>query len=448
MFSSNLFFKCNHSIDIRNGFDSEVVEAYLTNLCSSTGERVGFVYGLYLLNEKKDLSVDRAAALALFRVMHNLRVSRPSVFVGLKLYSVSDKPRKVVVNDELLARSGLPTTLITWPASMEKRVEDSITITRKGIVWSGMNFCFSNFQGHALERTLSDYVPDVEILFRHLPAKMFSRKMVNGEFVIQCLAKTAKCLEFPADISDAKALEQFVKNCASVGFELEIKDAAQLANGEKHRLYSDSADTYVDLVRMANHLILERMFECTDSKEFKKFGNALNFHKNYFDDTVDGKFSVAHGAPFALGGIVEDGKMKLGLNSKVQALVFLLRMAEDSAFASFCEELTALEVQICENAGHFRGAEGEKFVYDDTKFGCGFGSQIGPDQHYTKNGKPVVAYNAMGHGYSIACTLFETGGESFGDGYKFRDSFLSGASTRDDAIRNLIVDIFSPAKGV
>ncbi len=37
----------------------------------------------------------------------------------------------------------------------------------------------------------------------------------------------------------------------------------------------------------------------------------------------------------------------------------------------------------------------------------------------------------MGHGYSIACTLFETGGESFGNGYKFRDSFLSGASTRD-----------------
>ena len=442
MFSSNLFSKCNNSINISNGFDSEVVEAYLTNLCS--GERVGFVYGLYLMNEKKDLSVDRAAALALFRVLHNLRVARPSVFVGLKLYSVSDKPRKVVVDDGLLTRSGFPTTLITWPASMEKRVEDSITITRKGIVWSGMNFCFSNFQGHTLERTLSDYVAEAEILFRHLPAKMFARKMVNGEFVIQCLAKTAKCLEYPADISDPEARAQFVKNCASVGFELEIKDAAQLADGEKHRLYSDSADNYVDLVRMANHLVLERMFECADSKEFKKFGNALNFHKNYFEDAAT--FSIAHGAPFPLGGIVEDGTHTLGLNSKVQALVFLLRMAEDPAFAYFCEELTALEVQICENAGHFRGAEGAKFVYDDTKFGCGFGSQIGPDQDYTKNGKPVVAYNAMGHGYSIACTLFETGGESFGDGFKFRESFFAGASSRDKAIRNLIKGIFSPGE--
>ena len=121
-------------------------------------------------------------------------------------------------------------------------------------------------------------------------------------------------------------------------------------------------------------------------------------------------------------------------------------MAEDPAFAYFCEELTALEVQICENAGHFRGAEGAKFVYDDTKFGCGFGSQIGPDQDYTKNGKPVVAYNAMGHGYSIACTLFETGGESFGDGFKFRESFFAGASSRDKAIRNLIKGIFSPGE--
>ncbi len=67
---------------------------------------------------------------------------------------------------------------------------------------------------------------------------------------------------------------------------------------------------------------------------------------------------------------MEDEKRKLGLNFKVQALAFLLCMAEDPAFKfpSFCDELTALEVRICENAGHFRGAEGEKFVYDDTKF--------------------------------------------------------------------------------
>ena len=183
------------------------------------------------------------------------------------------------------------------------------------------------------------------------------------------------------------------------------------------------------------------MFESTDSKDFKKYGNALNFHKRYFEDPGDGEFSIAHGAPFRLGEI--DLSRPLGLNALVQALAYLLSMDEDPCFAAFCAELASLEVQICENAGHFRkDAAGEAFIADDTKFGGGFGCQVGPDQpSYTKHGAPVVPYHAMGHGYSIACgCLF--GAAFLGDRGVLR-CFLGGAATRGEAIANLMVAIFS-----
>jgi hypothetical protein len=272
--------------------------------------------------------------------------------------------------------------------------------------------------------------------FAHLPRELFERTKYNREFVIQCLAKPAKCLEFPADIGDPSARAQFLKNCQSVGFDVELGDS-----GIEHRLYDRKTASDETLVRWTNELILQRMFECTDSKDFKKYGNALNFHKRYFEDPGDDKFSIAHGAPFRLGEI--DLSRPLGLNALVQALAYLLSMDEGPYFAAFCAELASLEVQICENAGHFRkDAAGEVFIYDDTKFGGGFGCQVGPDQpsSYTKHGVPVVPYHAMGHGYSIACSLF--GAASLGD----RDvlsSFLGGAATRGEAIVHLMVAIFS-----
>lgn len=89
------------------------------------------------------------------------------------------------------------------------------------------------------------------------------------------------------------------------------------------------------------------------------------------------------------------------------------------------------------------GIDGAKLIYDDTKFGCGFGCQLGPDQEYTKNGEPVVAYNAMGHGFSIACSLFAVGGESFGDKATLRATVLGGAAGAEGAVSHLIVDIFA-----
>jgi hypothetical protein len=434
MISSTLLAISSNTVSIDADTSRDSIESFISGVISTT-DRVGFVSGGHSQNEKGDLYTNRPVMLALFHVIHKLRVKSPSKTAGLKLYLLSNKTRKVV-DEGVLERSGLSIDLVTWDPSMVQRVEGSITVTPHGIVWADMNFDFSNFQGHKITRPLSHYLkPDsIKAHFSHLPAQMFERTDFNREFVIQCLAKSAKCLEFPADISDASARAQLVKNCASVGFDMELGGP-----DVEHRLYDRKTFSDKTLVHWANTLILERMFECTDSKEFKKYGNALNFHKKYFEDIGDG-LSIAHGAFHPLGAI--DPSKQLGLNVKVQAFSYLLSMAEDPAFASFCEELTSLEVQICENAGHFRKNDAGAFIYDDTKFGCAFGCQVGPDQAYTKHGKPVVPYNAMGHGYGIACSLFPIGGASFGD----RDALkgiLAGSVSVEAAIVALALDIFS-----
>lgn len=434
MISSTLLAISSNTLSINADTSSDSIQSFIVSVIA-TVEKVGFVSGGHLQNGKGDLYTSRSAMLALFKAVDDLRVKSPSKTSGLKLYLLSNKTRKVI-DDGVLERSGFPADLITWDSSMVERVEGCVTVSLHGIVWADMNFDFSNFQGHTLTRPLSHYIKPEQIKthFSHLPAQMFERTNFNREFVIQCLAKSAKCLEFPADISDASARAQFAKNCASVGFDMELGGP-----DIEHRLYDRETLSDKTLVHWANTLILERMFECTDSKEFKKYGNALNFHKKYFEDIGDG-LSIAHGAPHPLGAI--DPSKQLGLNAKVQALGYLLSMAEDPAFASFCEELTSLEVQICENAGHFRKNDAGAFIYDDTKFGCAFGCQVGPDQAYTKHGKPVVPYNAMGHGYGIACSIFPIGGASFGD----RDALkgiLGGSVSVEAAIVALALDIFS-----
>jgi hypothetical protein len=444
MISSTLLAISSNTIQINSSSTTEINREAINEFVSNVADKVGFVAGCHLQNDKGDVYVNRPAVLALFGVLDGLRKSNPSKICGLKLYLLSDKTRKVV-DEGVLERSGLPADLITWDPSMVQRVEGSVTVSRRGILWADMNFDFSNFQGHTLTRPLSHYLSTEVIAerFSHLPRQLFDRTEFNREFVIQCMAKPAKCLEFPADITaDASARAQLVKNCASVGYDLDLRDATQLADGAKHRLYDRETDSDETLVRWTNELTLQRMFECTDSKEFKKYGNALNFHKKYFDD-IGTEYSIAHGVSFPLGGI--DAVRPLGLNALVQALGYLLSMAEDPAFADFCSELTSLEVQICENAGHFRKGDGGVFIHDETKFGGGFGCQVGPDQPYTKHGgQPVIPYHAMGHGYSIACSLFPVGGESFGDRSVLR-GFLGGADTREEAIVNLVATIFSRA---
>ena len=440
MFCSKILAASTNTVDI-NKSTVEFIEAFILDLIA-TDTTVGFVSGGHLQNEKGDLYTNRPAMEALFEAIHSIRCSRNGKRVqGLKLYLLSNKTRKVV-DEGVLSRSGFPADLMVWDPSMVERVEGSVTVTHSRIVWADMNFDFSNFQGHTLARPLSHYVTEETIteFFSHLPRQLFERKGFNCEFVIQCMGKPAKCLEFPADISTASGLAQFVNNCTSVGFEFEVKTAEQIASGEKHRLYDQEYDSNETFVRGTTTLTLQRMFESTDSKEFKKYGNALNFHPSYFED-MDGKHSVAHGSPFPLGEI--DLVHPLGLNAKVQALAYLLRMDEDPAFAAFCEKLVSLEVQICENAGHFRKNDNGAFIYDDTKFGGGFGCQVGPDQEYTKHGKPVVPYHAMGHGYSIACSLFSSDITFLGDRATL-NTILCGAATRKEAISNLIVDIFSP----
>jgi hypothetical protein len=419
----------SNTINVSHEINHEAIKTFLSGILS-TESKVGFLAGFHAQNEKGDLRTNRPVVLAVFRVIHDLRISNPSRTSGLKIYLLSSKPRKVV-DEGVLSRSGFSPDLVTWSPSMVERVEGSVTVNRGGIVWADMNFDFSNFMGHTLSRPLSHYV-SAEVIatrFAHLPREMFERTKFNREFVIQCLAKPAKCLEFPADISDPEARAQFLKNCRSVGFDVELGDSSI-----EHRLYDRETFSDETLVRWTNELILQRMFECTDSKDFKKYGNSLNFHKKYFED-IGSEFSIAHGAPFGLGEI--DLSRPLGLNALVQALAYLLSMDEDPDFAAFCADLASLEVQICENAGHFRkNAAGEAFIYDDTKFGGGFGCQVGPDPpSYTKHGATVVPYHAMGHGYSIACSLF-------GDQAVLR-SFLGGAATRGEAIENLMVAIFS-----
>ena len=433
MFSSSLLAVASNTFAIRDPISHEDILAYIKHILS-TADKVGFVTGGHLQNDKGDLFTCRPAMLALFGIIHGLRCKDPSKVAGLKLYLLSNKTRKVV-DEGVLERSGFPPSLVTWDLSMVERVEGSITVSSRGILWADMNFDFSNFQGHTIQHSLSHYVSDdiIAARFAHLPREMFDRTKINREFVIQCLAKSAKCLEFPADISEPSARAQFLKNCQSVGFDVTIGD-------DEHSLYDRKILSLEKLVRDTNELILQRMFQCQESKQFKTFGNALNFHKKYFEDIAD-DLSVAHGAPHKLGEISMD--KPLGLNAKVQALGYLLSMAEDPAFASFCKELATLEVQICENAGHFRKNAAGAFISDDTKFGSAFGCQVGPDQEYTKYGKPVVPYNAMGHGYSIACSLFQ-GGESFGD-RQVLSCILGGAATVEEAIRNLTVDIFSAA---
>jgi len=436
MISSTLLAISSNTITIGETINHEAIKTFVLDILA-TADKVGFVAGGHLQNEKGDLYTCRPAMLALFGAVHDLRVANPAKVAGLKLYLVSNKTRKVV-DEGVLERSGFPSTLVTWDSSMTERVEGSVTVSSDGILWADMNFDFSNFQGHTIHRSISYYLSahTIATRFAHLPSQMFSRTEFNREFVIQCLAKSAKCLEFPADISDPAARAQLVKNCASVGYELVLKDSAN----DKHRLYDRETDSDETLVRWTNELTLQSMFESTDSKEFKKYGNALNFHKKYFEDVGD-ELSIAHGAPHPLGGI--DPAKQLGLNAKVQAFSYLLSMAEDPAFADFCKSLASFEVQICENAGHFRKNDAGAFIYDDTKFGGAFGCQVGPDQEYTKHGKPVVPYHAMGHGYSIACSLFP-GGESFGD-RAVLNGILGGASTVEEAIANLAVDIFSPS---
>ena len=439
MFCTSLLNVSSNTMDILDAL-VDIIEDFILRLFA-TEDAVGFVSGGHLQNAKGDLYTNRPAMETLFEAIHT--TAQKKKIAGLKLYLLSNKTRKVV-DEGVLSRSGFPADLLVWGPEMVERVEGSVTVTERGIVWADMNFDFSNFQGHTLTRPLSHYITAEHLTnrFSHLPRQLFERTGFNCEFVIQCMGKPAKCLEFPADISDASALAQFVENCTSVGFEFDVKTTEQLAAGEKHRLYDRETDSNETLVQWTIDLTLKRMFESTDSKDFKKYGNALNFHTRYFED-LDGHFSIAHGAPFALGKI--DLSRPIGLNSKVQALAYLLRMEEDPTFAAFCEKLTSFEVQICENAGHFRKNADGAFIYDDTKFGGGFGCQVGPDQEYTKHGKPVVPYHAMGHGYSIACSLFPTGGETFGDKTVLVGSLLGGATTRKDAITNLIIDVFSSA---
>jgi hypothetical protein len=434
MISSTLLAISSNTLNIET-INRDVINLFLLEI-TATADKTGFVSGGHLQNEKGDLYTNRPSMLALFEAIHAIRVVRPSKIAGLKLYLVSNKTRKVI-DEGVLERSGFPADLVTWDLSMAQRVEGSITVAATGVVWADMNFDFSNFQGHTLQRPLSYYVSAHVIAsrFAHLPREMFERTKFNREFVIQCLAKSAKCLEFPADISDPAARAQFVKNCESVGFDLELGGDSST----EHRLYDRQTPSDETIVRWTNELILQRMFECTDSKEFKKYGNALNFHKKYFED-IGADLSIAHGAPQPLGGVTG----AVGFNALVQALGYLLSMSEDPDFSAFCSDLTAFEVQICENAGHFRKNGDGAFIYDDTKFGGAFGCQVGPDQPYTKHGKPVVPYHAMGHGYSIACSLYPVGGESFGDRAVLA-GFLGGAATREEAIANLMVRIFAPA---
>ena len=446
MFCSALIAASANTVNIAES-DVPAITAFLHDRIA-TDNMVAFVSGGHLQNARGDLYTNRPAMEALFEAIHTIRHSSKKI-LGLKLYLLSNKTRKVV-DEGVLSRSGFPVDLMVWDPSMVERVEGSVTVTPRCIVWADMNFDFSNFQGHVLRRPLSYYVTDEIIAehFSHLPRQLFDYegfegKGFNCEFVIQCQGKTAKCLEFPADISNAAALARFMQNCTDVGYDVQIETADQLAAGKTHRLYDQVYDSNEALVHGTTLLTIKRMFEATDSKEFKKYGNALNFHKSYFED-MDGKFSVAHGSPFALGEIGAD--RPLGLNAKVQSLAYLLRMDEDPAFASFCEKLVSFGVQICENAGHFRTnrADGTVHIYDDTKFGGGFGCQVGPDQEYTKHGQPVVPYHAMGHGYSIACSLFSSDTAFLGD-KAVLGRILGGAVTRKEAIANLIIDIFSPA---
>ncbi len=71
---------------------------------------------LYVLNKKRDLRRHEA---------------------------VSDKACKVIVEKGALLRSCFPDTVVTWPMDMEKRVEDSITVTREvsDMSWGRLQIC-------------------------------------------------------------------------------------------------------------------------------------------------------------------------------------------------------------------------------------------------------------------------------------------------------------------
>jgi hypothetical protein len=81
MFSSSLLAVASNTFAIGVPISHEDILAYIKHILS-TADKVGFVTGGHLQNDKGDLFTCRPAMLALFKIIHGLRCKDPSNVAG------------------------------------------------------------------------------------------------------------------------------------------------------------------------------------------------------------------------------------------------------------------------------------------------------------------------------------------------------------------------------
>ena len=358
---------------------------------------VGFVWGLHPVVEeeggdgriKKEVRQQIADLKAFFLQLRRCMGRRAELdeYSG-DLYLCSARERKHVTQ-AMLERSGLELPDGVWPPSCP-RIEGRVHYDSYGgeIMYRDKAFLFSNF-GNRFDVCLDELVGSKDL--PHVPYYLRLCRFRSVEFIIQALSKLVNAQVYPARIRTEDERRRFNEDCERLG----------LAADKVPRLTPETSDAEADrAVATFNQALMVRVClgQYTESdKLVKQMGRSVRISPEYF--------ALASGKEFP--ETIAEG---FGLNARIQALGFLLRMHFDPEFKDLCLTFLNNEVFVGEAAAYeVKGngggdGDGEERIELDVHWAGDVGYCYAPHQSagLLWKGGQVFWHDAMGIGYLAA----------------------------------------------
>jgi len=434
---SSLYPNADNTFDmITSPLDGQLQAALKTG-------RIHFINGIYKLNKTtNELEVDIVQFLRLLDAIQETEYTTP-------LYTISEgKPLKLKLTAEVMALSKI-THATVWDYEKigeDRRVEGAVVGDHQaggGPSWLSMCFPFSNFgNGQNFGKTALEFV-SMETLKRIV----YSKKHVSDwahvdwvamesllgicststEFVLQAWVKGMAALLMPLvlDLLVEETVKSYEFNIQKLNY-IKVPKGTQgitsfkatfeiNSNGGQHSFKGECrhekpilVDTLKELVEVSNDYIFWLLSNPTvraSDSTVKALCNALHINPIFFGN-------VGNGTPYPLGALGDD----IGTNSMANAVGNLLRILTQPEFKMLMEELYIKRgAKVGELAMHKRvnKADNTEYYYVDNTYGGGLCSQLGPLMTSTMevDGKELVFYNALGHGYSLAGKVLQASSE-------------------------------------
>jgi len=402
----------------------------------------GFVWGLHPLEIVADGKLvvrQKAADLKAFFVQLRRCMGRRADLDGCsgELYLLSARnllsarePRRLT--KALLERSGLVLPDGVWgPDKWDKRPEGRVRYDAHAgeILYRDKAFLFSNFGDH-FDVCLNQLVQPEDL--PHVPFYLRMCRFRSVEFIIQGLTKLVNAQVYPAQIRTEDERRRFNEDC----------DKLNLApTPHMPRLTEATTDDEADrAVAAFNQALVVRVClsqYTTSDAEVKYLGRRVRLSPEYF--------ALASGREFPQ--TIAEG---FGLNARIQALGFLLRIGRDAQFKDLCLSFLDNEVAVGEAAAYIVGEDtegGAKLVLD-THWAGDLGYSYAPHQgDLTVNGERPYWHDAMAVGYLAAQAVLchcERGGA--GEPLNEFLRLIGQPATIKDAVRMLIKSVLLDRK--